>query len=270
MPQRQNERAYARTRVPTLSCNRAHEPRTEGQTMTNPGCSTESGSCEAAALDPSRLQEGKPGVDSSLIYIGDPMCSWCWGMAPQLMQLRHHCQLIGLPFRVIVGGLRPGGGDPWNDSFKQFLAQHWREISSLTGQPFSYALLDRPEFEYDTEPACRSVVAARAWLDGNDLDFFSAVQQKFYTQNEDPRQSGFYREICAGFGLDFDAFVQAFESDAIKAMTRDEFRQSRALGVASFPTVLLRSEGRVTQIASGYSTFSAMRERVHAHLPSPA
>ena len=40
-----------------------------------------------------------------IIYIGDPMCSWCWGIAPELDRLQ---AWTTLPFDVVVGGLRPG------------------------------------------------------------------------------------------------------------------------------------------------------------------
>ena len=38
-----------------------------------------------------------------LIYVGDPMCSWCWGFAPEIESLADD-----YPIEVVVGGLRPG------------------------------------------------------------------------------------------------------------------------------------------------------------------
>ena len=40
---------------------------------------------------------------SGLISVGDPMCSWCWGFAPEIDSLADD-----YPVDVVVGGLRPG------------------------------------------------------------------------------------------------------------------------------------------------------------------
>lgn len=66
-------------------------------------------------------------------YIGDPMCSWCWGISPALKEVATYCQKHGLDFSVHVGGLRPGGGDAWNSSFKAFLRHEWENIHRVTG-----------------------------------------------------------------------------------------------------------------------------------------
>lgn len=231
--------------------------------MSNPECDIETGICEAAASGPAQSRTSAPGADATLIYVGDPMCSWCWGIAPALAQLQQYCAQRGVPFRVVVGGLRAGGGDAWTEQFKQFLAHHWQEIGRLTGQPFSYHLLSWPDFEYDTEPACRSVVAARLLLGGSELGFFAAVQRKFYVENEDPKQIGFYRSICAEFGLDFGAFTLHFESEAVRTMTRGDFQLSRDLGVSGFPSILVLAKGQLDTIATGFSTFEKMQQRLN-------
>ncbi len=53
------------------------------------------------------MTEAQQELDNEieLIYVGDPMCSWCWGIAPQLDTLvRTHPDI---PLRIVVGGLRP-------------------------------------------------------------------------------------------------------------------------------------------------------------------
>lgn len=219
--------------------------------------------------DTASSSQASPGANAALIYVGDPMCSWCWGIAPALQQLQQFCAQR-LPFHVVVGGLRAGGGDAWTDHFRQFLARHWQEIGKLTGQPFSYRLLDREAFDYDTEPACRAVVTARILLDGDVLGFFSAVQRKFYVENEDPKQIDFYRSICADSGLDFGEFARRFESDDVRALTRGDFQLSRNWGVSGFPTVMLRTREELIPVATGFSTFDKMRESVENLLPQPA
>ena len=42
--------------------------------------------------------------DLEFIYVGDPMCSWCWGFAPVLERMT---EVYEIPIRVVVGGISP-------------------------------------------------------------------------------------------------------------------------------------------------------------------
>ena len=74
-----------------------------------------------------------------IIYVGDPLCSWCWGISPHLSKLKAHYK-EEMEFEILLGGLRPGGGEKWNDQFKNFLRQHWEHVTELSGQPFGYKI----------------------------------------------------------------------------------------------------------------------------------
>ncbi len=146
----------------------------------------------------------------------------------------------------------PGGGDEWNTSFKNFLRREWEHISSKTGQPFSYALLDAEYFNYDTEPACRAVVSAELIAKDTKIEFFRETQRKFYTQSEDPKKIEFYESICLTTGIDFDDFKNVFTSKFAIAETISEFYRARHFGVNAFPTILIEKDSMIKKIASGY------------------
>jgi putative protein-disulfide isomerase len=203
-------------------------------------------------------------------YVGDPMCSWCWGMSPSVSAVQELCAAEGLEFAITVGGLRAGGGDPWNQQFKKFLRQEWQHIERITGQPFGYSLLDLEHFDYDTEPTCRAIVAFQnlqaeeKFPVGLTFEFFAAVQRKFYVEGEDPKQTSFYQKICTTLKVDFDAFRQLFEAAETQQLVLKEFVKCRQLGVRSFPTLLLEKNGEVTTLVEGFSspqeTLSRLRQ----------
>ena len=74
-------------------------------------------------------------MKKELIYIGDPMCSWCWGFSPVLQEIRKQFQ-DHLAFSVIVGGLRAGTSENLTEDLKQDIRGHWTEVNKMTGQPF--------------------------------------------------------------------------------------------------------------------------------------
>lgn len=222
----------------------------------DPTCDPITGVCTPASLAPAPGQAPADG-DRELIYVGDPMCSACWGLAPELAALKVWAAERGLAFTVLVGGLRPGGGDAWTAGFRGFLRNEWETLAARTGQPFDTAFLERDAFDYDTEPACRAVVVASEMVD-DVYPFFASIQRRFYAENEDPTRPEFYDPICRAHSLDADAFRERFESAEARDATRAAMMRARSLGVRAFPTVLLRDGDDVHTVAVGLATAEAM------------
>lgn len=240
-------------------------------------CNPVTGTCELP-LDDTVPVGGNSKQDTLMAvhYVGDPMCSWCWGLSPVLENIRIHCDKNNIDFTVTMGGLRAGGGDPWNDGFKQFLQNEWKHIAAVTGQPFGFSILAQPVFNYDTEPACRAVAVAqeilrqRGELDTSTLTFFAAVQRKFYVEGRDPKETDFYMSVCEEVGLDFDAFKQLFESETGRQATLAHFSRCRAWGVRSFPTLLAEHNRKRHVVATGYVTAAEAVARINKILANQA
>jgi len=195
-----------------------------------------------------------------LIYVGDPMCSWCYGIAEEITGLTVAFPTIKM--EIIMGGLRAGGGEEWNKQFKEFLKHHWEEVSARSGQNFSYDILSTDNFDYDTEPACRAVVAAINIDSDKGLDFFRLTQIGFYLDNNDPKNSEYYESICDSLGIDYTRWKNLFLSAEMADETKRHFTDAQNMGVRSFPTVLLQYQGKLHMIASGYDTKGNMVKKV--------
>ncbi|MEL7146200.1 MAG: DsbA family protein [Bacteroidota bacterium] len=228
----------------------------------NSNCDPETGVCTPASLSAPVNEQQPLQKDIELIYIGDPMCSWCWGISPALKQLKDRYRPDGIGFKIVVGGLRPGGGDPWDNNMKDFLKHHWQEVTARSGQPFGYSLFDRESFNYDTEPPCRAAVAARPLVGERELEFFTAIKKKFYVDSEDPGEEVFYQSICKDFDVDYEAFLTRFRSDEVKKATHNEFVLNRNWGVKGYPCLVLRKGQDLLSIANGFATFEQMTDQV--------
>jgi putative protein-disulfide isomerase len=209
---------------------------------------------------------------SSLIYIADPMCSWCYAFGPELTALAEG--LSGVPIHVVVGGLRAGNKKPMDDDLKSTLREHWNKVAERTGLPISYANLEREGFVYDTEPACRAVVAVRELAPQASLSAFYAIQRAFYTQGKDVTKGNVLAEVVvaalseAGVALDVSAFLAAWESDAVKAATQADFEQVKRWEVRGFPTLVLERESALDLVASGYVPMPTLVETLEALVDS--
>lgn len=224
-------------------------------------CDPLTGLCTPASIDaPSETVPFRDDVE--IIYVGDPMCSWCWGISPALNRLERAAVANGIPYRIVLGGLRPDDSETWNDDLKQFLRHHWEEVNKRSGQPFSYALLEAESFNYNTEPACRAVVAARNLNPNVESRFFELTQHRFYVLNQDPGNVAFYAPICAELDLDYAQFKVLFSSAEVKNKTLRDFQTNRSWGVTGYPTVIFRKGTQLTAIARGYAEFAQMWEVV--------
>lgn len=228
-------------------------------------CDPETGTCEVGSEGNSSSYDNHSKLDNTLLYFGDPMCSWCWGIAPEVDLLKEHYSET-LDFKLIMGGLRPGGGDPWYENMKQFLRNHWEHVQEKSGQPFSFELLDRDDFNYDTEPPCRAVKTAESFNEKIALPFYHDIQHRFYAENEDPGNVEFYRPLCEQHEIPFEKFSERFDSETFKNRTFKDFEFSRHLGVSAFPTVLISHRDQLEIVAYGYTPFQQMKERIERQL----
>jgi len=185
-----------------------------------------------------------------LVYVGDPMCSWCWGFAPVLEALtaRH-----GLPVDVIVGGLRPGPeAAALDDSMRDYLRGAWTQVREATGQPFDFESLERDDWVYDTEIPAMAVVAMRRLQPELALPFFVRVQRAFYAEAVDVTLPESFPPLVAEIGADPGAFMTALTEGPAKDETWNDFALARQMGVAGFPTLFATDQQRLLQLTYGY------------------
>lgn len=205
-------------------------------------------------------------MNKELIYVGDPMCSWCWGFSPVKHKLIEHC--VGrAAVTMVVGGLHVDWTDPQDDQRKEFLRHHWEEVGERTGQPFAYDILGRDDFVGNTEPACRAAVTARE-LKGNlrALSFFGDLQRAYYAENRDMDSGLVLCDLAAEKGFDRVHFTEAFNSDELKQKTMFDFQFSQRLGVTGFPTMLVNDHNGYAYLTAGYQPYGQLQPVVEAWL----
>ncbi len=195
--------------------------------------------------------------ENSLIYIGDTLCSWCYGFAPELDKfIANHPEL---KLRMVQGGLRPFGTEMLHD-MKDFLQSHYTEIEKRTGQSFDKQMFEKENFVLDTEPASRAVVVCRIMKPEKELEFFKAVQHAFYTQTKDINRLSTFEEIAEKLELDKEKFSELFNSEEAKYTTKTDFQLSSEMGVKGFPSVVLKINGKFYMISNGYREVADLEE----------
>lgn len=188
---------------------------------------------------------------ATLLYFGDPMCSWCYGFSPELSKV---LEQLGdqVDLDLVMGGLRPYGTETMAD-LDDFLKHHWEDVNERSGQPFKYEILKDKAFVYDTEPACRAVLVMRKLKPESEFEFFKAVQTAFYFENKNTSELATYTALAEKFGIESGVFQKEFESEEMKKLTRKDFETSAEMGVRGFPTLVLKKGDKLSLLCNGYA-----------------
>ncbi|MBL4693100.1 MAG: DsbA family protein [Magnetovibrio sp.] len=200
-----------------------------------------------------------------ILYFGDPMCSWCWGFSATF---KHIIELVADQGEVhmIMTGLRPHTSQAWDDELRFYIRQHWQTVAQETGQSFDFSRFEDADFIYNTEPACRALVAARTLDSKLSFSFFEALQHHFYALGEDITKQDVLVSILHKFSLDQAAFEALFQQISTQDQTQADFKLAKDFNVTGYPSVLLLENGQVQVLTRGYQTFESLRPRLQEWL----
>ncbi|WP_213876196.1 DsbA family protein [Pseudomonas sp. dw_358] len=196
--------------------------------------------------------------DSRLVYVMDPMCSWCWGFAPVAAVLIDQAAQAGVPTHVVLGGLRTGAGAALDETKRAYILKHWQAVADMTGQVFRFENALPEDFVYDTEPACRAVVAVRQLDEALALAMTQRIQQAFYVDGLDVTRTPLLVELAEAVGVPRIEFAEAFDSLHSHEQTRKDFAWVQDLGIAGFPTLLAQRSGQLALLTNGYQPLEAL------------
>lgn len=191
-------------------------------------------------------------MNARLLYVMDPMCSWCWGFAPVFDALAAQAQAAGVSLHLVAGGLRPGTAQALDDGTRSYILKHWRAVAERTGQSFRFDDALPEGFVYDTEPASRALVALRSLAPDKVWPLVQAIQQAFYVEGRDVTRPALLVELAEQVGVPRQAFAEAFDSPAQRAATQADFARVENLGIAGFPTLLAERNGQLALLTNGY------------------
>ena len=190
-------------------------------------------------------------MSREFVYVGDPMCAWCWGFAPVLEELRAR---FDLPVQLILGGLHVGDEARLvDDAMAVELEKHFAEVEKTTAQPITKQILENRGWWYDTGPACAAVVAMRTQAPERALPFFEHLQRAFFQGGIDLADPNVYPMLIKGHAVDEDRFLRDLRSPEVEALTGEDLAIAQSLEVTGFPTLFLRDGDAWLLISRGYA-----------------
>ena len=163
---------------------------------------------------------------TTLHYIYDPLCGWCYGAAPLVKAAREVLSVIPHGGGMMTGARRQAV----TPQLREFVKPHDARIAQLSGQRFgegySEGLLHDTTAVFDSEPPTAAMLAAEA-VAGRGLDMLAQLQIAHYVEGRRIADRAVLIEVAATLDLDPATFANALDRQSDEAV-QAHFRETRA------------------------------------------
>ena len=201
-------------------------------------------------------------LNCSLIYTHDPMCSWCWGFEPVRKTLFESLPQ-GILVKRLLGGLAPDSSVDMPIEMQSLLKGTWQKIEkTIPGIKFNFDFWKKCQPRRSTYPSNRAVIAARLQHQRFDSLMTLRIQQAYYLQAKNPSDIELLIELSEEIGLDSQKFKNDISSSYVNELLSGEVRQTRQLGLNSFPSLAVIKGKVLTPIPLDYTNAESMLKQI--------
>ena len=197
-----------------------------------------------------------------LLYVVDPMCSWCWGFTGVRAEVSE--EFPDLEWQLVMGGLAPDSDEPMDEETRGYVQDAWRAVAQRTGAEFNHDFWTECAPRRSTYPSCRAVIVAGE--SGKSEEMLAAIQRAYYQEARNPSDTKTLTALAADIGLDPAAFETALHSPDTQTRLEGDFALCSAIGAYSFPSVGLLDGEEAQLVATGWCDAQALSDAVRESL----
>ena len=190
---------------------------------------------------------------TTLFYIHDPMCSWCWGFSHTWNKVKN-----SLPSEInvqyILGGLAPDSSEVMPNEMREYIQMNWHKIEQkIPGVSFNYTFWDSCTPKRSTYPACRAVIAVKNQNSDLEQTMVKLIQQAYYLDAKNPSEDDVLISLAKTLDLDIKQFTQDLNSEPTQQLLSNDIALMQSMGVSSFPSLVLQTTNRIKSITIDYN-----------------
>ena len=190
---------------------------------------------------------------TTLFYIHDPMCSWCWGFSHTWNKVKN-----SLPSEInvqyVLGGLAPDSSEVMPNEMREYIQMNWHKIEQkIPGVSFNYTFWDSCTPKRSTYPACRAVIAVKNQNSDLEQTMVKLIQQAYYLDAKNPSEDDVLISLAKTLDLDIKQFTQDLNSEPTQQLLSNDIALMQSMGVSSFPSLVLQTTNRIKSITIDYN-----------------
>jgi putative protein-disulfide isomerase len=204
-------------------------------------------------------------MTTRLIYAFDPLCGWCYGFAPALRALRQTVPALQIDLRM--GGLVTGERIRPYIEAADYITMASTRLKAVTGvalgEAFKAKILTDPAIISSSVPPCDVVLQVRQSAPDRVYDVAEAIQIAHFRDGLDLNDPATYAGIMRE--LDIEIAVTLPAPKEVSATLAQEFAATRALGLTSYPSLLMGSGSDLRPVDLTYDP-EVLVDRIEARL----
>lgn len=125
-------------------------------------------------------------MTTTVTYLFDPLCGWCYGASPAIQQLGQHATI---QLELAPTGLFSGGGRTMDAAFAEYAWSNDVRIAKLTGQRFTEdyraQVLGKVGSRFDSATTTLALTAVALTEPARELEALKVLQEARYVQGLD-------------------------------------------------------------------------------------
>lgn len=169
-------------------------------------------------------------MSTTVTYLFDPLCGWCYGASPVIGALAQHRDI---QLELAPTGLFAGSGQRMDASFAAFAWANDQRIAGLTGQRFTEAyrqnVLGRHGDAFDSSAMTLALTAVAMSDPLRERDVLTALQEVRYVDGLDTGSAQVVEDVLRRMGLDGVADQVAEPDLALRERNASRLHQARRL-----------------------------------------
>jgi putative protein-disulfide isomerase len=187
-------------------------------------------------------------MKTTVTYLFDPLCGWCYGASPVLQKLGQHSAFA---VELAPSGLFAGNARVMDPAFAAYAWSNDMRIAKLTGQPFSEAyrqnVLGRPGSPFDSAATTLALTAVFLHEPQRELEALKVLQEARYVDGLDTCDAPVVAQLLREHGL-ASAVERLLAGDAeLLAANAGRVRKAQglmqSLGVQGVPALVVSGAG---------------------------
>jgi putative protein-disulfide isomerase len=210
-------------------------------------------------------------MPTTVTYLFDPLCGWCYGASPLIQQLR---QQPNIQLELAPSGLFAGGGRTLDAAFADYAWSNDQRIAKLTGQRFTEdyreKVLGRLGSRFDSAATTLALTAVSLSEPQRELEALKTLQEARYVQGLDTCDASIVGNLLRDLGM--PAAADRFATSDAELLVANTARIQKARGLmqtfgAQGVPALVVTDGRGSRMLSGnalYGSFENLLSQVPA------
>ena len=196
-------------------------------------------------------------MPTTVTYLFDPLCGWCYAAAPALQYLQ---DASAVQVSLAPTGLFAGdGARPMDAQFGAYAWSNDQRIQQLTGQPFTQAYRDKilgaASGRFDSGPATLALTAVAQTAPDRELDALHALQHARYVDGRDTTEPEVLADVLRALGLADAAALTLAPSAALQSQVAERVASAqatlRAVGARGVPQLVVTGPGGALRLIGG-------------------